>query len=276
MKNLFIIAPLLFSKHLLNIHSVLIAGVAFLLFSLLSGSVYLINDIFDLEKDRNHPKKCLRPIPSGRLPLSIARMAAAVLIILSLGASMLLGLSFFALCAGYLILNLAYSLALKHIPFVDVLSIAGGFLLRVAAGAAAISVPPSLWLLVCTFTLAAFLGFGKRTHELAAAGERAIEQRVVLSRYNLTHLKVILWILALCTCVAYVLYTIAPHTRQFFGTNYLFYTSPFAAFGIIRFLRLVSNQATADSPTDEMLKDLPFMLNLAFWAILILLIIYIL
>lgn len=265
-KNLFVVAPLLFSKHLLETDYVLTSALAFLLFSLLSGSVYLVNDIFDIEKDRAHPKKRLRPIPSGKLPLQAARTAAAVLILVSLGASLRLGVPFFACSAGYLVLNLAYSLSLKHVPFVDVLSIAGGFLLRVLAGALAINVPPSPWLLICTFVLACFLGFGKRAHELASAGERAGEQRAVLSRYKLPHLRVMLWLLAAATCVAYVLYTLSAHTRQQFGTDRLLYTSPFAAFGVVRFLMLTSRESNADSPTDAMLRDIPFMANLVVWA----------
>jgi 4-hydroxybenzoate polyprenyltransferase len=275
-KNLFVVAPLAFSKNLLEPDYALRAAAAFLLFGLLSGSVYLVNDILDIDKDRAHPRKRLRPIPSGQLPLGWARMAAGLLILVSLGGSLLLGLPFFACAAAYLLQNLAYSLALKHIPFLDVLSIAAGFLLRVYAGAQAIRVPPTVWLLICTFVLAAFLGFGKRTHELAVAGERAAEQRAVLSRYKLSHLRIILWVLAIATTVAYLLYTISPHTRAFFGTDRLLYTTPFAAIGVIRFLRLVSNQASADSPTDEMLHDLPFMANLVLWGITIVVIIYLL
>ena len=273
-KNLFVVAPLAFSKHLLDPSYGLVSGGAFLLFGLLSGSVYLVNDIFDVEKDRAHPKKRQRPIASGRLPLQTARSAAALLILVSLAGSLWLGQPFFACAAAYLLLNLAYSLSLKHIPFVDVLSIAGGFLLRVLAGALAIQVPASPWLLICTFVLACFLGFGKRAHELASAGERAIAQRAVLSRYRLPHLKVILWLLAVGTCLAYVLYTVSPQTRQFFGTDRLLYTTPLAAFGVVRFLVLVSRKASKDSPTDEMLRDLPFMANLAVWAVATMGIIY--
>jgi len=273
-KNLFVVAPLLFSKHLLDPSYGLISGLAFLMFGLLSGSVYLLNDIFDIDKDRAHPKKRNRPIPSGRLPLPVARTAAAVLTLASLAISIKLGLPFFACAAAYLVLNLSYSLSLKHVPFVDVLSIAGGFLLRVEAGALAINVVASPWLLTCTFALACFLGFGKRTHELASAGERAVEQRAVLSRYKLAHLKVILWVLAVGTCVAYVLYTLSPQTQLYFGTNRLLYTTPFAAFGVLRFLVLVSRKASAESPTDEMLRDLPFMANLVLWAAATVAIIY--
>lgn len=291
-KNLFVVAPLLFSKHLPDPQRVVWTVYAFLLFGLLSGSVYLVNDLFDIEKDREHPKKRNRPIPSGALPLAAARTAAAVLILVALGGSlafgwrpaeanagpvvgsMTRGLPFVAVAACYLVLNLAYSLALKHIPFVDVLTIAGGFLLRVLAGAVAISVLPSPWLLICTFVLAAFLGFGKRTHELATAGERAVKQRSVLSRYKLPQLKVILWIMAACTTAAYLFYTLDATTVAKFNTENLLYTTPFVAFGVIRFLRLVSNRALADSPTDEMLHDIPFMANMVLFVVATVSIIY--
>jgi len=274
-KNLFVVAPLAFSKHLFEPEYVALSALAFGIFSLLSGSVYLVNDIFDIEKDRAHPVKRKRPIPSGALPLGAARTAAALLIVFALGAALAsFGVPFFAVAASYLLLNLAYSMAFKHIPFLDVISIAGGFLLRVVAGALALSVPASPWLLICTFVLAAFLGFGKRTHELATAGEKAKKQRAVLSKYNLRHLKIILWVLALATTVAYLLYTISPQTVSFFGTNRLIYTTPFVLFGVIRFLRLISKSTTADSPTDEMLHDIPFMANLALCAGAVIAIIY--
>jgi decaprenyl-phosphate phosphoribosyltransferase len=274
-KNFFVVAPLLFSKNLADPKLLVLSGIAFVLFSLLSGSVYLVNDIFDIEKDKLHPRKRYRPIPSGRLPMMAARSAAALLIVISLGASLALDLSFFAAAASYLIINLAYSLALKHIPLVDVFSIASGFLLRVLAGSYAIKVFPSFWLLVCTFVLACFLGFGKRAHELAAAVDldKAKEQRPVLGKYRLSHLIVILWILAAATCGVYVLYTLSPHTQSFFGTDRLLYTSPFAAIGVIRFLWLVSRHAD-ESPTDAMLRDVLFMVNLCGWAVSVVLIIY--
>jgi len=277
-KNLFVAAPLLFSRHLLDPSYVLASAGAVGLFSVLSGSVYLVNDLFDIEKDRAHPVKRLRPIPSGRLPVAVAQSAAAGLIVVSLGLSLFFGLKFFACAAGYLILNLAYSLALKEIPFLDVLSIACGFVLRVLAGSTALEVFPSPWLLTCTFLLACYLGFGKRTHELASAGDekRAKAQRPVLARYTLPHLIAILWILAILTCTSYGAYTLSPRTRQFFGTHNLIYTTPFALVGVLRFLRLVSRHTRANSPTDAMLGDRLFMTNLALWATTVVVIIYVL
>jgi len=277
-KNLFVVAPLLFSKNLGDVERMTLSAAGFVLFSLLSGTVYLVNDLFDIEKDRAHPLKKERPIPSGRLPINAARSAAAVLMVIALGIAFAINLPFFACAAAYLLINLAYSLALKQVPFIDVFSIASGFLLRVYAGAMVINVHASPWLLLCTFALACFLGFGKRAHELAAADDlgRAKEQRPVLARYRQIHLKVIMWILAAGTCVAYGLYTISPHTKQFFGTDSLLYTTPFAAFGVIRFLLLSARKTRDDSPTDAMLRDIPFMANLVAWAISVFLVIYVL
>lgn len=266
-KNLFVAAPLLFSKHLLSPPSIIQAAAATALFSCLSSAVYLINDLFDIEKDRMHPVKRDRPIASGILPLPAARGAATALIIVSLGLSFPLGLAFFAYGASYLILNLAYSLQLKNIPFLDVLCIATGFLLRVLAGAAVIDVVPSPWLLLCTFLLACLLGFGKRAHELTNSSDatQAQARRPVLARYPRRTLGVMLWTLAVLTCAAYLAYTLSPHTIRFFGTSALLYTAPFAVVGVLRFLQLVGRSTKADSPTEAMLKDAPFIINLGLW-----------
>lgn len=275
-KNLFVAAPLLFAKHLTNLPLLGRSLLAVFAFCLLSGAVYLINDLFDLEHDRAHPIKRLRPMASGRLPLPVAQTAAALLILASLGLTALLGLPCFACAAGYLIVNLAYSLHLKHMPFVDVLSIAAGFLLRVLPGALALAVVASPWLLICTFVLACLLGFGKRAHELANAGDtqRARARRPVLARYRLVSLITLLWVLAAATCVSYGLYTLSAHTRSFFGTSALVWTVPFVVLGVLRFLQLVRRHTRADSPTDAMLGDWPFLLNGALWGLATALIIY--
>jgi decaprenyl-phosphate phosphoribosyltransferase len=276
-KNLFVAAPLLFSKNLLSLPHITRTTAAMVLYSFLSSAVYLINDLFDIEKDRIHPVKRHRPIASGVLPLPAARGAAAALLIVSLGLSFPLGLGFFAYAASYLILNLAYSLQLKNIPFVDVLCIATGFLLRVLAGAAVIDVVPSPWLLLCTFLLACFLGFGKRAHELMNSDDsaQAHARRPVLARYRRKTLLVMLWGIALLTCAAYVAYTVSPHTIHFFGTSALLYTAPFAVVGVLRFLQLVNRCTDADSPTEAMLKDAPFIVNLGLWVAMVVSTIYV-
>jgi 4-hydroxybenzoate polyprenyltransferase len=272
-KNLFVAAPLVFSKHLGDSRELLRALAAVGLFCALSSAVYLWNDIIDRDKDRAHPLKRNRPIASGRLSVGTARIAAATLGAGSLALAWLLD-SRFAVCVGaYLLNNVAYSLRLKRIVYLDVLSIAAGFLLRVVGGAYAIAVWASPYLLACTALLACYLGLGKRAHELATAGERASHQRPVLRAYRPDVLKVALYLTALATLVSYILYSRAEHTVNFFGTTRMLWTAPFPGFGLLRFYTLVQSPR-GDSPTEEMLKDVPFMLNLVAWAATITVIIY--
>jgi 4-hydroxybenzoate polyprenyltransferase len=273
-KNLFVAAPLVFSKNLFAGSQLGRAALAVLCFCFLSGAVYIINDIVDVEKDRAHPRKCRRPIAAGLLPVGTARIAAVVLAAVGLGVGICLSPAFLAIAGGYLALNLLYSLWLKRIPFVDVVTIAVGFLLRVLAGTFAIHVDPSSWLLVCTGLLACFLGFGKRSHELLSAGSGAGRQRAVLAGYRLGHLNVALWVLAVLTTVAYVLYARAPHTVEFFGSHRMIFSTPFIAFGIWRFIHLVRNRPQAESPTEEMLRDKVFLANILAWMVAVLAVIY--
>lgn len=273
-KNLFVAAPLVFSKNLFAASQLGRAALAVLCFCLLSGAVYILNDIVDVEKDRAHPRKCRRPIAAGQLAAGTARIAAVILAVIGLGGAAFLSLAFLATAAGYLSLNLLYSFWLKRIPFVDVVTIAVGFLLRVLAGTFAIHVSPSSWLLVCTALLACFLGFGKRSHELAGAGASAGRQRAVLAGYRLGHLNVALWVLALLTTVAYFLYARAPHTVDFFGSQRMIFTTPFIAIGIWRFMHLVRHRPQAESPTEEMLRDKVFLANILAWMVAVLAVIY--
>jgi decaprenyl-phosphate phosphoribosyltransferase len=272
-KNLFVAAPVVFARRLNDPHTALRALAAVALFCALSSAVYLWNDLVDVEKDRAHPIKSRRPIASGRLPIGTARVAAATLATLALALAWLLDWRF-ALCAlAYAVNNVAYSLKLKHIVYVDVLSIAAGFLLRVAAGAFAVDVDASTYLFLCTGLLATYLGFGKRAHELAHAGDRASAQRAVLESYRADVLRGALYATAVATFICYVLYTRSEHTVRFFGTTHMLWTAPFAAFGLLRFYVLVQ-RPRGESPTEELLKDAPFMLNLLTWAAAITLIIY--
>jgi decaprenyl-phosphate phosphoribosyltransferase len=280
-KNLFVAAPLVFAKRLDDERSVIVAGLAMAAFCALSSAVYALNDVLDREKDLAHPVKRKRPIASGVVSPALGVMMAAMLAIGGLAGAFALAPSFGMVAGGYLILNLAYSLRLKEIAFIDVGSIAGGFLLRVLGGAFAIGVPPSRWLMACTVLLAAFLGFGKRSHELNQASARDSKlpvgaTRKVLSRYRAHHLALALRVLGIATCLAYIVYTQWPHTVDFFGTRQLIWTAPFCVFGIARFLRIVTRRGPGDSPTEEMLRDMPFMANLALWGAAVMAIIYLL
>ncbi|HJZ85332.1 MAG TPA: decaprenyl-phosphate phosphoribosyltransferase [Polyangia bacterium] len=273
-KNLFVAAPMLFSKNLGNETQIARAAAAVVLFCLLSGAVYVINDLVDIDKDRLHPRKRMRPIASGALDAHKARQAAAVLCAIAFGGGLALGVGFTGAALAYFLLNLAYSFWLKHLPFLDVLSIAAGFLLRVLAGALANRVEASGWLLACTALLACFLGFGKRAHELGQGGERAEERRSVLARYEMEHLQIALQLLAAATVGAYIFYTQSDHTVALFGTHRMVWTTPFIAFGITRFLHLVQSRPRAESPTEEMLRDPLFLGNVVLWLGCVIFIIY--
>jgi decaprenyl-phosphate phosphoribosyltransferase len=272
-KNLFVAAPLVFAKRLADPRPSLRALAAVAIFCAVSSAVYLWNDLIDVEKDRAHPHKKKRPLASGRLSTTTARIASATLATGALALSWLVDWRFAVCVLAYLVNNFAYSLWIKHVVYLDVLSIAAGFLLRVAAGAFAIDVEASGYLFLCTGLLATYLGFGKRAHELALAGERAHEQRAVLRAYRPEVLRVALWVTALAAFVCYVLYTRAEHTVRFFGTTRMLWTAPFAAFGMLRFYALVQ-APKGESPTEEILKDAPFMLNILTWGAAITLIIY--
>ena len=276
-KNAFVLAPLVFSKHLLDSSYVVRAALATLCFCALSGAVYAFNDVRDVDADRNHPTKKHRPIAAGALSERAALIASVVLATAALTGAALLSTNLALVCGVYLVQNLLYSLRLKQVAFVDVMLIAGGFLLRVYAGAVAIDVPASPYLLWCTVLLALFLGLGKRAHEMAwaqKAGRGGAATRAALAGYSPRLVRVSMGVLAVATSVAYVLYTQDSHTVQFFGTRQLVWSSPFAAIGIVRFMQLALWNPRADSPTEAMLRDVPFILNLLAWAGVIVWIVY--
>jgi len=261
-KNLFVAAPLFFALRLFDVQAVLRTAAAVALFCLISGCVYVLNDIVDAPQDRKHPQKRHRPIASGRLPVGVARTFLAVAVPACVAAAVLLSPYYAAVLASYFVLNIAYSFKLKTIAYLDVLFIAIFFILRVLAGAFAIDVPASEWLLACTFLLAMFLGFGKRAHELAVSTD-AEQQRAALAGYSLPHLKFMLYSLAALVVVVYALYTRSAHTIALFGTDALLWTVPFPLVGILRFSHLATTRHDAESPTEEMLRDPLFLANFA-------------
>lgn len=263
-KNAFVGVPLVFGQKLLDLDALWRVAVAFALFCLVSGCVYVINDIVDVEKDRAHPKKKNRPIASGKLPPNIARNFAIVAVPLALTAAFVLQPWYAATLGGYFALNIGYCFYTKNLPYLDVLSIATGFVLRVLSGALVIDLPPSAWLLSCTALLAMFLGFGKRAHELTQSGSKT---RSVLEHYSPDALRWILHTLALLTAVVYGLYIQSDHVAQTFGDAPLIYTLPFPIIGILRFIHLVTARPDAESPTEEMLRDWVFMGNFAIWLL---------
>jgi 4-hydroxybenzoate polyprenyltransferase len=275
-KNLFVAAALVFSRHLGDLEYTARSALAVLAFCALSGAVYAFNDVRDVEADREHPTKRHRPIASGVLSPRTALLWAAGLAITAIAGCAALG-GWVALCASaYLVQNIAYSIKLKHVAFVDVALIATGFLLRVLAGAAAIAVPVSGWLLVCTALISIFLGFGKRAHELAWAEHhgKAAATRAALAGYRLPVLRVAMYVLAVTTVVAYIAYTIDPRTASYFGTTRLVWSTPFVAGGILRFLSLALWRPRDASPTEAMLRDGWFIADAVGAAVVVLFAIY--
>lgn len=270
-KNLFVIAPIVFAKNLFHPQVLSRAIAAFFVFSLLAGAVYTINDLVDAEADRRHPTKRHRPIAAGVVPPGLARIAAIVLVVGALASATALGAAVVACALTYLANNLAYSLRIKHVPYLDVGSIALGFVLRVLAGSFAVNVRPSGYLLACTALLALFLGFGKRRHELKVNSAKA---RAALESYNPRTLSAALYVLGALCVLVYVGYTLDPATRAFFRTDYLWLTTPFVVVDVAIFIHLVRDEKRLDSPTDEMLTNVPFVLTLVLWAATIITIVY--
>ena len=264
-KNAFVGAPLVFAHHLGDPAYVARAALAALAFCALSGAVYAFNDTRDAEADRQHPTKRHRPIAAGELSERAALTWAAILAAGALAGCLALSWQLAGLAALYLVQNLFYSLGLKAIAFVDVGLIATGFLLRVIAGAEAIAVPASRWLLLCTALLAAFLGLGKRDHELvwAARNGRANATRAALAGYRIEVVRIAMIALGAVTCAAFVAYTMSPRTIEFFGTGDLVFVAPFVLIGVVRFLILALWRAADESPTDAMLRDPWILLDVA-------------
>jgi 4-hydroxybenzoate polyprenyltransferase len=273
-KNLFVFAALVFAERLGDAASVVRAVAAFVIFCALSGAVYLVNDVLDREQDQRHPLKSRRPIASGALGPTTAITAAVVLSAASLGASYLLGRHFFSMALGYLLLLSVYSALLKHIVILDVLTIATGFTLRAAAGAAAIAVPISHWLLVCTTLLALFIALSKRRHELTLLTESATHHRPILSDYTPYLLDQMISVVTASTLIAYAFYTISPETQQKFGTDLLSLTIPLPLYGIFRYLYLVHKREQGGSPAELVINDRPLLICLALWALSVVAIIY--
>ena len=273
-KNLLVFAALAFSKHLFEPDPLLRTVLAFSIFCGLSGVVYLVNDVADLERDRLHPRKRLRPLASGALGTRAAVAIAAGLGALCLGLAPLLGLPFLACSATYLLLNLAYSFRLKNAVILDVIAISLGFVLRASAGAMAISVRISDWLLVCTLLLALFLALSKRRHELVSLSDGASGHRAILAEYSPYLLDQMIAVVTASCLMAYCFYTMAPETIEKYKTDRLSWTIPFVLYGIFRYLYLVHQKEQGGSPTDVLLTDQPLLLDVFLWAVAVVAIVY--
>ena len=265
-KNTLIFAPLLFARELGDPEALLRVSFTFALFCLLSGGVYIMNDILDREQDREHPFKRNRPIASGALAPSTAAAAGVASIVAAIGASFALGPRVAAVMAGYLILNISYSRFLKHLVIIDVMTIATGFLLRVIAGALAIPVAISFWLLLCTGLLALFLGFGKRRHELVLLDVGASSHRPILREYSPYFLDQMISVVTTSTVVTYALYTMSADVQEKLGTHWLGLTIPFVLYGIFRYLYLIHQKSEGGDPSQTILTDRPLLANIILWG----------
>lgn len=254
-KNAFVVAALVFSRNLTNQAAGLKTAAVFGAFCLVASAIYLVNDVADFDRDRVHPKKSLRPIASGAVPRANALVLSALLAPLGLLVAYGLNVPTGIVLSTYAVMNLAYSLWLKHYVLLDVFMIALGFLFRVTAGAFAISVDISTWLLICTFFISLFLAFCKRRHELESLGEDATSHRGNLAHYSLQFIDKMVAALASMTVMSYALYTIDPRTVEKVGTNGLVLTVPLVLFGIFRYLYLVHLHQKGGSPTEIVLTD---------------------
>jgi 4-hydroxybenzoate polyprenyltransferase len=273
-KNLFVLAPLVFGDLLLDRAAALRALLALVAFCCGSSAVYLVNDLRDREEDRRHPLKRLRPLAAGTLAVPVAIAAVIVLAAAALAIAWWLGLSFLWILGAYLLLNVLYTLWFKHMVILDVMSVSLGFVLRVEAGAVATGVAVSRWLFLCTIFLALFLAFSKRRHEITLLAGAASGQRPVLDHYSPAFLDQMINVVTASAVVSYALYAVAPETVRKFHTENLVYTIPLVLYGIFRYLYLMYQRPGERNPTEAILRDAPFLVNILLWGLAVLWIVY--
>jgi 4-hydroxybenzoate polyprenyltransferase len=266
-KNLFVFAPLVFSRNLLVGPLLLKTCEAFVAFCLVSSAHYIFNDLRDIEEDRKHPVKSSRPLASGRLKKGPAVAALVVIGAAGVGLAASINGPFLLITLGYLVLQTAYSMWLKHVVILDVFVIAAGFLIRVVAGGLAITVEISSWLLICTILLSLFLAMGKRRYELVLLDKDAASHRPILREYNTYLLDQMISVVTASTLLAYCLYTISAETVAKFGTRNLIFTVPFVLYGIFRYLYLIHQKAGGGTPESLIIHDKPLLLDIFLWVL---------
>ncbi len=273
-KNMFIFTALLFSEKLFEWQSLLVNTIAFFAFCFISSSIYSINDIHDARGDRLHPKKKSRPIASGRVGKIQALLIACILLIISSIIGVKLSRYFFLVLLLYFVLNLFYTFIGKNIIIIDAFCISLGFVLRVIGGSFAISVHSSGWMIMTTFFLSLFLGFGKRRNEILSLGEDPSFHRKVLKKYDIGFLNHILISCVTISVLSYALYTLDTSVIQRLGTNKLIYTVPIVTYGFFRYMHLLWENEEGD-PTDLILHDMNMLIDIFLWLASTILIIYI-
>jgi 4-hydroxybenzoate polyprenyltransferase len=273
-KNGFLFVAITFDRQLTHIPALARTLAGFALFCLLSSTVYIVNDLIDIDADRQHPQKRNRPLPSGQLPVSVAMTAAVIILLIALPTAFLLSWSFGLITVGFLLLNLAYSKWLKHIPILDVLVLASFYVLRVGAGVEVIVVTTfSPWLYVFTIFLALFLGVGKRRAELNLLAEAANFHRPVLGGYTLPLLDQLMTIVSSMTIITYSLYTFSAANLP--DNHTMMLTIPFVIYGIFRYLYLVQVKHSGGAPEEVLFSDRPLQITLLLCGLTVLMVFYV-
>jgi 4-hydroxybenzoate polyprenyltransferase len=273
-KNAVLFAALIFARHLFVLADVIVVSLSFLCFCAIASGAYVMNDLRDCERDRQHPLKSQRPLPSGRVSRRTATALAGGLMGVGIGGAVSLGAGFAVLAAIYLLLQVGYTFWLKELVILDVMAIAAGFVIRAVAGGVVINVPVSPWLIICTFLLMTFLGFCKRRHELVLLEARATDHRASLREYSPYVLDQMIAVVTASTVVAYAIYTASPEVIRKLGTDKLYMTIPFVLFGIFRYLYLVHQREEGGNPTQLLFSDRPLLIDLLLWVLTATLLIY--
>lgn len=274
-KNLVLFFPALFALQLTLDHGEIIWKIAIgtVAFSLVASAVYILNDYIDREHDREHPTKKDRPLASGRVQASTALTLMGVLVVLGLSIFTWLSMSALYLAIGYLIMNVLYSIRLKHIPIIDIFIIALGFVIRIAIGSEVGDIPLSMWIILMTYLLALFLALAKRRDDvLLAAGGKKVRKSI--DGYNLEFINGAMMVMASVLIVSYISYTIAPDGGKKFGSEYLYITVFFVLLGILRYMQITFVEQKSGSPTQVLFKDLFLQLTLLGWLVTFVLLIY--
>ena len=273
-KNVLLFGGIVFSRHLFEADSLIRALLGFFVFCVLSGFVYVLNDVADVEKDKKHPQKQDRPIASGALAPAFALPASAVLAALALVVAFYLSPGFGLVSLLYVVIQVLYSYVLKNLVMLDILTISAGFVIRALAGAIVVNVEFSSWLIACTIFLSLFLAIAKRRHELVTLGDNAIAHRFILQEYTPQLLDQMISIVTASTIMAYTLYTMSPETAKKFGTQYLYVTVPFVLYGLLRYLYLVYCREMGGSPAQILLEDTPLIIDILLWIACVLILVY--
>ncbi len=273
-KNAVLFAALIFAKRLFQVHDVILVSLGFLCFCAIASGAYVMNDLRDCERDRQHPLKSQRPLPSGRVRPGTAMALACALVATGFAGAAGLGAGFAVMAVLYLLLQVGYTFWLKEIVILDVMAIASGFVIRAVAGGVVINVPVSPWLIICTFLLMTFLGFCKRRHELVLLETRATDHRSSLREYSPYFLDQMISVVTASTVVAYAIYTASPEVIHKLGTAKLYLTVPFVLFGIFRYLYLVHQREEGGNPTQLLFSDGPLLVDLLLWVLTATVLIY--